>query len=996
MKKIFTTTNLVTVMLFLLGLTFSAGAQDLEKTLQTNVGGTAMTKDASGNVYVIESITNPDSFVGGNAYKGEIVKYSAGSSTGTVLTGTTVIPYTDGESTDDYPFGIAIDSHGNIFVTTYNDYNPTNGGDAAFYGNILKFTPNGGGGYNESTWVTGAWNGSNAGIGDFGALVVDSHDNLFVTAFDQGANGGSGAYVLVEYPSGSTSPSEKYIHLGDNQLASGDSYSSFTAMTIDASDNIYVATNFDVNNASDGGKIIELSKAGGYTSASAAIATNPYCSALAMDATGNLYATTTTSSFLTYSLVEFANATGSPATLYTNGILGDNFGNYYPFGLAVDPDNIIYATSGQMHTGSTDLGDVVQLIGPVTTQAQNINFSSTGATGTTINWTNGNGAFRAVFMAQASTGTPAPVNSTDYTANANFTSGSQIGASGWYCVYNGTGVSVAVTGLTAAKTYRVMVLEYNGLNGSADEDYLTTTATNNPNNVNTLSTDATLSNLTASSGAFDQIFASGTTSYTQTVPYTTSGITVTPTTSNINATVTVNGTPVTSGSASGTISLSVGPNTITVTGKAQDGVTTDPYTLTVTRTAPASIASLSHIVVNPGVKITRQGTTLNYTGTVNYTTSSVTITPTTANPTAIVTVNGTPVTSGTASGSINLNAGSNTITLVSTAQDGVTTFTYSVIITRGEFLSGITPGIGYISPVFAGGTTAYTESVGNLTTGITLTPTAGDPTAVITVNGTPVTSGTASGNIPLTVGANAIPVVITSADNLASTTYTVTVTRIKSANAALSHIILSPATALTQTTPGILNYTGSVKYATASVTVTPTTADPTATVTVNGTPVTSGTASGSISLNVGANTITLVGTAPDGVTTKTYTVIVTRATGPEANLAAVISVAQPSINLNIENDGILVHQGLSPNGDGVNDFLMIDGITAYPENRLTIINRNGTLVYQAQGYDNTSKVFDGHSTKTGAMQVPGTYFYALDYSVNGVIKHQTGFIILKY
>ncbi|MFI5136951.1 MAG: gliding motility-associated C-terminal domain-containing protein [Sphingobacteriales bacterium] len=54
------------------------------------------------------------------------------------------------------------------------------------------------------------------------------------------------------------------------------------------------------------------------------------------------------------------------------------------------------------------------------------------------------------------------------------------------------------------------------------------------------------------------------------------------------------------------------------------------------------------------------------------------------------------------------------------------------------------------------------------------------------------------------------------------------------------------------------------------------------------------------------------------------------------------------------------------------------------------------MVYQAQGYDNTSKVFDGHSSTTGAMQVPGTYFYALDYTVNGVTKHKTGFIILKY
>jgi hypothetical protein len=54
------------------------------------------------------------------------------------------------------------------------------------------------------------------------------------------------------------------------------------------------------------------------------------------------------------------------------------------------------------------------------------------------------------------------------------------------------------------------------------------------------------------------------------------------------------------------------------------------------------------------------------------------------------------------------------------------------------------------------------------------------------------------------------------------------------------------------------------------------------------------------------------------------------------------------------------------------------------------------LVYEVKGYDNSAKVFDGHSNKTGARQLPGTYFYSLDYTDKGVSKHRTGFIILKY
>ena len=64
--------------------------------------------------------------------------------------------------------------------------------------------------------------------------------------------------------------------------------------------------------------------------------------------------------------------------------------------------------------------------------------------------------------------------------------------------------------------------------------------------------------------------------------------------------------------------------------------------------------------------------------------------------------------------------------------------------------------------------------------------------------------------------------------------------------------------------------------------MTPTTADATATVTVNSNPVTSGSPSGPIALAVGPNVITTVVTAQDTTTMKTYTVTVTRA-APSSN-----------------------------------------------------------------------------------------------------------------
>ncbi|NTW31245.1 MAG: LamG domain-containing protein [Bacteroidetes bacterium] len=134
-------------------------------------------------------------------------------------------------------------------------------------------------------------------------------------------------------------------------------------------------------------------------------------------------------------------------------------------------------------------------------QASSLTFSSVQSCGLVLGWTRGDGSNCAVFMHAGITGTAAPEDGTTYTANTVFgNSGSQIGSTGWYCVYNGTETNVAVNGLTAATTYRVHVCEYNGSAGS--EKYLTTSATDNPKNQAT----TTISYGTVGSG--DQIACS--------------------------------------------------------------------------------------------------------------------------------------------------------------------------------------------------------------------------------------------------------------------------------------------------------------------------------------------------------------------------------------------------------------------------------------------------------------------------------------------------------
>ena len=97
------------------------------------------------------------------------------------------------------------------------------------------------------------------------------------------------------------------------------------------------------------------------------------------------------------------------------------------------------------------------------------------------------------------------------------------------------------------------------------------------------------------------------------------------------------------------------------------------------------------------------------------------------------------------------------------------------------------------------------------------------------------------------------------------------------ANADLINLTLSHGTLSPDFVTGTTAYSASVTNAVSTITATPTVSDASATVAVNGAVVISGQASGDINLNVGVNAITVLVTARDGMTTKTYTVTVTRA-----------------------------------------------------------------------------------------------------------------------
>jgi len=385
--------------------------------------------------------------------------------------------------------------------------------------------------------------------------------------------------------------------------------------------------------------------------------------------------------------------------------------------------------------------------------------------------------------------------------------------------------------------------------------------------------------------------------------------------------------------AGGTIVTITGTNLTGATAVSFGGTTATSFTVnsatSITATAPAHAAGASAVAVTTvGGTATSAGAfsylaatatlqnlslstgtlsptfasgTNSYTASVSNATSSITVTPTVTDSNATIKVNTVTVASGVASGAIALNVGANTITTVVTAQDGTTTQTYTTTVTRAgannAALSSLVLSSGTLSPTFAGGTTSYTATVSNATSTITVTPTVSDSNATVKVNTVTVASGSASAAIPLNVGANTITTEVTAQDGTTTQTYTTTVTRSTPPSnvATLSAMTISSGTLSPGFASGTASYTASVTNATASITVTPTVTQANATITVNGAAVTSGSASGAISLSVGSNTITTVVTAQDGTTTQTYTTTVTRA-ALLAQAAFTVSASPTTLN----------------------------------------------------------------------------------------------------
>ena len=413
----------------------------------------------------------------------------------------------------------------------------------------------------------------------------------------------------------------------------------------------------------------------------------------------------------------------------------------------------------------------------------------------------------------------------------------------------------------------------------------TETVTNNT----AAATDAALSALSLTSVTLSPAFAAGTTTYTADVVRTVTSTTLTFTTADTRAQVSV--TPATDADPNTDghqITLSPGPNTITVTVTAEDGVTTDTYTVTVDRDATAP--SLSSATVNGTQLVLSFDETLDTSLSPAPIDFSVTVTagqgPTEVASSVtvnLVTVSGTNVTltlaAATVSGdivSVTYTKGTNAIR--DNADNEVAGFTETVT--------------NLLTPSLSSATVDGDEIVLTFDAALGSAPAVGDFSVSVTDSATnqvstpTVSSVTMSAAVVTLTLAEAVrasdTVVVTFTDADAGFTETVTNNTAVATDATLSALSLTGVTLSPAFAAGTTTYTSDVANTVTSTTLTFTTADTRAQVSV--TPATDAdpnTEGHQITLSPGLNVITVTVTAEDAVTTATYSVTVDRdATAP--------------------------------------------------------------------------------------------------------------------
>jgi gliding motility-associated-like protein len=551
-------------------------------------------------------------------------------------------------------------------------------------------------------------------------------------------------------------------------------------------------------------------------------------------------------------------------------------------------------------------------------------------------------------------------------------------------------------------------------------------------------------------------FSASILNYSLTVSDTTTVIKLLALPTDLHAIVKINGITTSGNSSPTSIYSGSVLNRVTINVTAEDGVTNQIYTLNLVRkstntgtgvppadTLPIPVvkskdASLAMLKTDPYSLNPRfSASMLSYSLTMSDTTTVMKVLALPTHPQAIVKINGMTVTGASSPTSIYLGSVLNKVTINVTAEDGVTNQIYTLNLVRKSTNTGtgnppadtlpipvvknkdahlamLKTGSYSLNPVFSVGELNYSLTVSDTTTILKLLALPADSKATVKINGITSSATTSPTSIFLGTVLNKVTINVTAEDGVTNQIYNVNLVRkstntgtgnppadtlpvpvVKNRDASLAVLKTDPCDLNPEFSTSVLNYSLTVSDTTTILKILALAANSKATVKINGVPTSGNAFPTAVILGTALNKVTINVTAEDGITNQVYTLyLIRKITTPLPPVKN--DPYSPIVSNSTLSDKIVVHQAVTPNGDGKNDFFQIEGLEKFSENKVTIINTNGVKVYEARGYNNGSNAFDGRSNFTGALQQQGTYYYRLEYNVNHETIRKLGYVVLKY